>query len=94
MPPYSSQVPPYSGTAELPADGSKVQNSWNLAEASRNVVEILSNEKPRDTWRSGEFRFYFTPVVPDEFILLIWIYRIFNWQCRVSGYKECAGVNR
>jgi hypothetical protein len=35
-------------------------------------VEILSNEKLNDTWRSGEFRFYFTPVVPDEFILIIW----------------------
>jgi hypothetical protein len=31
-------------------------------------VEILSS----DIWRSGKLKFYFTPVVPDEFILIIW----------------------
>jgi hypothetical protein len=36
-------------------------------------VEILPGEKPRDTQRSGELRFYFMPVVPDEFILIIWV---------------------
>jgi hypothetical protein len=30
------------------------------------VVEILSGEKPSDTQRSGELRFYFMPVVSDE----------------------------
>jgi hypothetical protein len=35
-------------------------------------VEILSDEKPRDTWRSGELRFYFMLAVPDGFILIIW----------------------
>jgi hypothetical protein len=35
-------------------------------------VEILSGEKPNNTQRSGEFRFYFTLAVPDEFILIIW----------------------
>jgi hypothetical protein len=28
------------------------------------VVDILSDEKPSDTQRSGELRFYFTLVVP------------------------------
>jgi hypothetical protein len=36
------------------------------------VVEILSDEKPSDTQRSGEHRFYFMPVVPDGFTILIW----------------------
>jgi hypothetical protein len=36
------------------------------------VVEILSDERASDTRRSGELRFYFTPAVPDEFILIIW----------------------
>jgi hypothetical protein len=75
----SSQVLPYSGTAQSPADGSKGQNDWNLAGASRNIGEILLDEKSRDTQKSGELRFYFTPVVPDDFILIIWIYRIFKW---------------
>jgi hypothetical protein len=33
-------------------------------------VEILSNEKPRDTWGSGELRFYFMLAVPDGFTLI------------------------
>jgi hypothetical protein len=37
-----------------------------------NVVEILSDEKPSNTERSGELRFYFTLVVLDEFTLIIW----------------------
>jgi hypothetical protein len=36
-----------------------------------NVVEILSDKKPRDTQRSGELRFDFTLAVPDELILKI-----------------------
>jgi hypothetical protein len=32
----------------------------------------LPDKKPRDIQRSGELRFYFMPVVPDEFILIIW----------------------
>jgi hypothetical protein len=35
-------------------------------------VEILIDEKPSESQRSGELRFYFMPVVPDGFILLIW----------------------
>jgi hypothetical protein len=36
-----------------------------------NAVEILSDEKPTDTQRSGELRFYFMPVVPNELTLKI-----------------------
>jgi hypothetical protein len=55
-------------------------------------VEILSDEKPSNTQRSGELRFYFMPVVPEEFILIIlgpeqWIRGILKGQCRTSGYK-------
>jgi hypothetical protein len=62
-------------------------------------VEILSNEKPSDTQRSGELRFYFMPVVPDELTLKILgpkqrIHRLFKGQCRASGYKECVRVNK
>jgi hypothetical protein len=35
-------------------------------------VEILSDEKPSDIWRSRELTFHFTQVIPDEFILIIW----------------------
>jgi hypothetical protein len=35
-------------------------------------VEILSDEKPSNTQRSGELRFYFMPVVLGEFMLIIW----------------------
>jgi hypothetical protein len=35
-------------------------------------VEILTDEKPSESQKSGELRFYFMPVVPDGFILLIW----------------------
>jgi hypothetical protein len=35
-------------------------------------VKILSDEKPSNTPRSGELRFYFTPAVPNGFMLLIW----------------------
>jgi hypothetical protein len=66
-----SWVPPYSSAAQTPAGGSRGQNGWNLAGASRNV-EILSDKKPKDIQRSGELRFYFTPMVPDEFRLIIW----------------------
>jgi hypothetical protein len=37
-----------------------------------NVGEILTDKKPSNTRRSRELRFYFTPVIPDGFILLIW----------------------
>jgi hypothetical protein len=62
-------------------------------------VEILSDKKPRDTQRNGEFRFYFTPAVPDEFALEILgpkqrIHRMLKGQCRTSGYKEYVRVNR
>jgi hypothetical protein len=67
-----SQVPPYSNAAQLLACGSRGQKGWNLTGASRNVEEILSDEKPSDTWRNGELRFYFMLAVPDEFILIIW----------------------
>jgi hypothetical protein len=36
-----------------------------------HVVEILSDEKPSDTQRSGELRFYFMPAVADELTLKI-----------------------
>jgi hypothetical protein len=35
------------------------------------VVEILSDEKPSNTQRNGELRFYFTLEVPDELTLKI-----------------------
>jgi hypothetical protein len=35
-------------------------------------VEILLDEKPSDTQRSGELRFYFIPAILDGFTLLIW----------------------
>jgi hypothetical protein len=67
-----SQVPPYSGAAQLPASG---QNSCYLAGASRNIVEILSDEKPSDTQRSRRTPifnlFYFTLAVPDDLVLKI-----------------------
>jgi hypothetical protein len=62
-------------------------------------VEILSDKKQSDTWRSGELRFYFTPADPDEFIFIIWALNkeftgYLKSKCRASGYKECAGVSR
>jgi hypothetical protein len=45
------------------------------------VVEILSDKKPGDTWRSGELRFYFMPVVPEEFMLITWA-----WNKEFTGY--------
>jgi hypothetical protein len=74
------------------------QNSWNLSGASRNVVEILSDEKPSHTQRSGEHRFYFTPAVPDGFTHPYLgteqrIHRILKRQCRSSSYNEGAGIN-
>jgi hypothetical protein len=65
-----SHIPPYSGAAQPLAGWLKGPDGWNLAGVSRNVVKI-SDKKPSDTWRSGELRFYFTPVVPDGFTLLI-----------------------
>jgi hypothetical protein len=61
-------------------------------------VEILSDEKPRDTQRNGELRFHFMPAVLDEFTLDILgpkqrIHSILKGQCRASGYKECVRVN-
>jgi hypothetical protein len=53
------------------ASCSRGQNGWYLTGASRNVVEILSDEKPSDTQRSGELRFYFMLAVPDELTLII-----------------------
>jgi hypothetical protein len=51
-------------------------HSWNSFKSlfilSSNVVEILTDEKPSDTRRSGELRFYLMPAVPDGFTLLIW----------------------
>jgi hypothetical protein len=50
-------------------------------------VQILSDEKPSNTQRSGELRFYFIPAVPDEFILIIWAKNI-----EFTGYlKGSAG---
>jgi hypothetical protein len=51
-----------------PAGCSRDQNGWNLTGASRNVAEILSDEKPRDTQRNRRTQLYFTPAVPDELI--------------------------
>jgi hypothetical protein len=63
--------------------------------SSFTIVEILSDEKSSNTRRIGELRFYFTPMVPDEFRLIIWgpeqrIHRILKAQCRTSSYKECV----
>jgi hypothetical protein len=90
-----SWVLPYSGAVQPLASGSRGQNGWYLAGASRNVVETLSDEKPSYTQRSGELRFYFMMVVPDELTLKIlgpqqWIHGILKGQCRASGYKECV----
>jgi hypothetical protein len=50
-------------------------------------VEILSDEKPSNTQRNGELRFYFMPAVPDEFIFIIWALNK-----RFMGYlKDSAG---
>jgi hypothetical protein len=50
-------------------------------------VEILSDKKPSNTRRSGELRYYFTLVVSDEFILIIWA-----WNKEFTGYlKDSAG---
>jgi hypothetical protein len=54
------------------ASGSRGQNAWNLTGASRNAVEILSDEKPSGTQRSGELRFYSMPAVPVGFTLVMW----------------------
>jgi hypothetical protein len=61
-------------------------------------VEILSDEKPSDTQRREELRFYFMLMVPDELTLKILgfeqrIHGILKGQSRASGYKECVRVN-
>jgi hypothetical protein len=66
-----SRVPLYSGAVQPLADGSRGQNGWYLAGTSWNVVEILSDEKPSDTQRSGELRLYFVPAVPYKLTLKI-----------------------
>jgi hypothetical protein len=44
---------------------------WNIdlrqIQQYYNVVEILSDEKASDTWRSGELRFYFKPAGSDVY---------------------------
>jgi hypothetical protein len=87
------------GAVQLLEGGSRGQNGWYLTGASRNVVEILSDEKPSDTRRSGELRFNFMLAVPNELTLKFLglkqrIHRILKGQCRASGYKECVIVNR
>jgi hypothetical protein len=57
------------------------------------------SDKPSNTQRSGELRFYFTLVVPDELTLKILgpqqsIHLILKEQCRASGYREHVRVNR
>jgi hypothetical protein len=49
-------------------------NNRKNSEADAIVVEILSYKKPSNTQRSGELRFYFMPVAPDE--LTVKIHRI------------------
>jgi hypothetical protein len=66
-----SQISPYSGAVQPLAVGSRGQNGWYLTGASRNVVEILSDEKPSNAQRTGELRFYLMLVVPDELTLKI-----------------------
>jgi hypothetical protein len=61
-------------------------------------VEILSDEKPSDTQRNGELRFYFMPVVPDELTLKISGAPNKEFIGYLKGsarhYKECIWVNR
>jgi hypothetical protein len=47
-----SQIPPYFGAVQPLASGSRGQKGWYLTGASRNVEEILSEEKPSNTQRS------------------------------------------
>jgi hypothetical protein len=47
-----SHVLPYSSSAQPLAGGSRGQNGWNLTGASRNITELLFNEKPSNTQRS------------------------------------------
>jgi hypothetical protein len=65
-----SRVPLHSRAAQLQAGGSRGQNGWNLAGASRNVAEILSYKKPSDTQRSRRSLILFD-VIPDELTLKI-----------------------
>jgi hypothetical protein len=95
-----SWVPPYSSADQPLASGSRGQNGWYLAGASRSVVEILPDEKLSNTQRSRNTHsftlFYFTLAVPDELVLKIlipqqWNHRILKGLCNRSGYRECAG---
>jgi hypothetical protein len=43
------------------------QNILCLGLLRCGIVEIPSDKKPSDTWRSGELRFYFAPEGPDGF---------------------------
>jgi hypothetical protein len=44
---------------------------WLVSEASRNIGEILSDEKPSSTQRNGELMFYFMPAALVELPLEI-----------------------
>jgi hypothetical protein len=65
--------------ANLKTGGYTHENTWKELEIQVSkldndhevVVEIWSDEKPSDTQRSGELRFYFTPAIPDELTLKI-----------------------
>jgi hypothetical protein len=100
----ASEVVQFSASDSFsdPSHGTKVL--WVAALHPANFqspfdVEILSDEKPSDTQRNGELRFYFMQAVPDEFALKIpgpkqRIHRILKGQCKASGYKEFVRVNR
>jgi hypothetical protein len=49
-----------------------VRNQDTVLLSGSLVVEILTDEKPSDTQRSGELRFYFMPLGPDRFAYRIW----------------------
>jgi hypothetical protein len=70
-PPCSIPSPSLLRCSPATGQSFKGSDSGYLTGASRNAVEILSDEKPSDTKRSRELRLYFMPVVPDELTLKI-----------------------